>query len=134
MTRRSLPIAFYLLLVFVSGSLVGALGYRAYNPPTARTVNTLPQPSDWRKQYMEESKARLNLTQQQVQQLQAILDDTEMRFRQARERENHEISQIRDEHIQQIRMMLTPEQLPKYEVLHAEREAKAKQQLLQQKH
>ena len=36
MTRKNLPIAFYLLLVFVSGSVVGALGYRTYNPPTAR--------------------------------------------------------------------------------------------------
>ena len=36
MTRKNLPIAFYLLLVFVSGAVVGALGYRTYNPPTAR--------------------------------------------------------------------------------------------------
>lgn len=131
MTRRSLPIALYLLLVFVSGSVVGALGYRAYNPPTARTVS-IPQPSDWRKQYMQESEARLALTPQQVQQLQAILDDTEMRVRQARARENQEIIQIRDEHIAQIRRMLTPEQLPKYEILHDEREARAAQQQKQQ--
>ena len=123
MTRK---IVLYFLLVFVSGSLVGALGYRAYNPPVARTINA--PPGDYRKQYMEESKARLNLTDAQVLQLSAILDDTFAQFSLARERENQEIRRIRDEHITKIRMMLTPEQLPKYEKLHAEREAKSKGQ------
>ena len=124
MTRR---LILYLLLVFASGAVVGALGYRTYNPPVARTINTPPPPGDWRKQYMEESKARLDLTKDQVTMLSAIMDDTESRFRQARERENQEIGQIRDEHIAKVKMMLTPEQLPKYEQLHAEREARAKQ-------
>jgi Spy/CpxP family protein refolding chaperone len=126
MTRKSLPIAFYLLLVFASGSVVGALGYRTYNPPIARTVNAPPE--DWRKQYMEESKARLALTDDQVVKLTVIMDDTESQFRQARERENQEIRQIRDEHIAKVKMLLTPEQLPKYLQLHAEREARAKQE------
>jgi Spy/CpxP family protein refolding chaperone len=125
MTRK---IIFYFLLVFVSGAVVGALGYRTYNPPIARTVNTPPPPGDWRKQYMEESKARLDLTDDQVSKLKAIMDDTEARFRQARERENQEIRQIRDEHVERVRMMLSGDQIPKYEKLHAEREAKAKQQ------
>jgi hypothetical protein len=77
---------------------------------------------------MEESKARLDLTDDQVGKLKTIMDDTEARFREARERENQEIRQIRDEHITQVRMLLTPEQLPKYEKLHAEREARSKQQ------
>ena len=124
MTRK---IILYFLLVFVSGSVVGALGYRAYNPPTARTVNTPQPPSDWRQQYMDESKARLDLTADQVRDLKAIMDDTEARFRQARERENQEIGQIRDEHIAKVKMMLTPEQLPKYIQLHAERLARDKQ-------
>jgi Spy/CpxP family protein refolding chaperone len=124
MTRK---LILYFLLVFVSGSVVGALGYRTYNPPVARTINAPPPPDDWRKQYMEESKTRLDLTPDQVQKLNAIMDDTEARFRQAREGENQEIRQIRDEHIAKVKMMLTPEQLPKYEKLHAEREARAKQ-------
>jgi hypothetical protein len=128
MTRKNLPIAFYLLLVFVSGSVVGALGYRTYNPPTARSVSAPAPPADWRKQYLEESKARLDLTDDQVTKLKVIMDNTEARFRQAREGENEEIRQIRDEHVAHVRMLLTPEQLPKYEKLHAEREARSKQQ------
>ncbi len=125
MTRK---IVFYFLLVFGSGAVVGALGYRTYNPPTARTINTPAQPGEWRKQYMEESKARLDLTDDQVSKLKAIMDETDARFRQAREKENQEIRQIRDEHIGRVRMLLTPEQLPKYEKLHAEREARSKDQ------
>lgn len=128
MSHKSLPIAFYLLLVFVCGSVVGALGYRTYNPPVARSVNPLPPPADWRKQYMDESKTRLDLTDDQMKQLSAILDDTLTRFRQARERENQEIRQIRDEHIEKVKMMLTPEQLPKYQKLHAERVQRQQQQ------
>jgi hypothetical protein len=77
---------------------------------------------------MDESKARLDLTADQVVELKAILDDTEAKFHDARERENQEIGEIRDEHIARIRKMLTAEQLPKYEKLHAEREARAKEQ------
>jgi Spy/CpxP family protein refolding chaperone len=130
MTRK---IVFYFLLVFASGAVVGALGYRTYNPPTARTINTPAQPGEWRKQYMEESKARLDLTDDQVSKLKAIMDETDARFRQAREQENQEIRQIRDEHIARVRMLLTPEQLPKYEKLHAEREARSKEQGQQKK-
>ncbi len=129
MTRKTLPIAFYLLLVFVSGSVVGALGYRTYNPPTARSSgsSSLP-PNEWRRRYIEETRSRLSMTDDQVDKLRAMLDQTEMRFREARERENQEIRQIGEDHYQRVRTMLTPDQLPKYEKLHAEREAKAKQQ------
>jgi len=130
MTRK---IVFYFLLVFASGAVVGALGYRTYNPPTARTINAPAPPGEWRKQYMEESKARLDLTDDQVSKLKVIMDDTDARFRQAREQENQEIRQIRDEHIARVRMLLTPEQLPKYEKLHAEREARSKEPEQQKK-
>jgi hypothetical protein len=127
MTRKNLPIAFYLLLVFVSGSVVGALGYRTYNPPTARG-SVAPPPSEWRRNYIDESRTRLNLTDDQVAKLTAILDQTEARFREAREHENQSIGQIRDEHVERVRTILTAEQLPKYEKLHQEREERAKQQ------
>jgi hypothetical protein len=133
MTRKNLPIAFYLLLVFVSGSVVGALGYRTYNPPTARTVNSPPSLSEFRRHYIDESRTRLGLSDDQVGKLTAILDETESRFGQARERENQEIRQIREEHFTRVRMILTPEQLPKYETLRKERLAKGKQQVQQNK-
>jgi len=129
MTRKNLPIALYLLLVFGSGAVVGALGYRTYNPPTARSGSAPPpSPSEFRRQYMEESKARLSLTDDQVEKMGAILDQTDARFREIREHDNQLIRQIREEHFERVRGILTAEQIPKYEKLHAEREARSKQQ------
>src|ERR1700722_16704829 len=115
MTRKNLSIAFYLALVFVSGSVVGALGYRTYTPPAARGSNAPPAPGDWRRQYMEESKARLNLTDEQVGKLTGILDQTAERFRKQHEHENEMVNEIRDDHMARVRSILTPDQLPKYE-------------------
>jgi len=125
MTRK---IVFYFLLVFVSGSVVGALAYRTYNPPTARSVSAPASPNEWRQRYVEETRSRLGLSDDQVDKLKAMLDQTEARFRQAREQQNQEIRQIREDHYQRVRTILTAEQLPKYEKLHQEREAKAKEQ------
>jgi hypothetical protein len=129
MTRRNLPIALYLLLVFVSGSVVGALGYRTYNPPTARSVSApqRPTPSELHRQYLDESRSRLGLTDDQMAKLSTILDQTEARFREVRQTENEKIRQIGEDHYQRVRTILTPEQLPKYEKLHEERDAKANQ-------
>jgi Spy/CpxP family protein refolding chaperone len=124
MTRK---IIFYFLLVFLSGSVVGALAYRTYNPPTARG-SAPASPNAWRQRYVDETQSRLSLSDDQVAKLREMLDQTEARFRQARERENQEIRQIGEEHYQRVRTILTPEQLPKYEKLHEEREAKAKEQ------
>jgi Spy/CpxP family protein refolding chaperone len=121
MTRKNLSIAFYLALVFVSGSVVGALGYRTYNPPAARGSNNPPAPGEWKRQYMEESKARLNLTDDQVAKLSVIMDQTEGRFREQHEHENEMVQEIREDHIARVRSILMPDQLPKYEALHKER-------------
>jgi hypothetical protein len=131
MTRRNLPIALYMLLVFASGAVVGALGYRTYNPPIARSgsLNPPPPPTEWRRQYLDESKARLNLTDDQIEKMTVILDQTDARFREARQRDSEAIRQIREEHMARIREMLTPEQLPKYEKLRAEREQRRQQEL-----
>jgi len=134
MKRKNLPVALYLFLVFASGGVVGALGYRTYNPPTARTINNPAPlaPNVYRQQYLEESRTRLGLSDDQVQKLAAILDQTDARFRQIRQHENEMIRQIRDDHVARVRTILTAEQIPKYEQLHAEREVKAQQQ--QKKH
>ncbi len=129
MTRKNLPISIYLFLVFVSGGVVGALGYRTYNPPTARSVSAPGRsaPGQRQRQYIDETRSRLGLTDDQVEKLKAILDQTDARFRDVRERDNQLIRQIREDHYQHVRAILTAEQLPKYEKLHAERQARAKQ-------
>ena len=117
----------WLCVSFIS---LAEIRWKAYNPPTARSVSApqRPSPADVKRQYLEESRTRLGLTDDQVAKLATILDQTNVRFHEVRQRENEKIREIGEDHYQKVRLILTPEQLPKYEKLHQEREAKAHQQ------
>ena len=123
-----LPIALYLFLVFISGAVVGALGYRVYNPPLARSVGPKRGTAQFRQQYLEEMRTRLNLNPDQMDKLKVILDRTDQRFNDARAEHNQMIRELREDHVASVRAILTAGQLPKYDELRAEREQRAKQE------
>jgi len=125
MKRWNLPIAVYLFLVFVSGGVVGALGYRMYSPPSARSEQHV-NPEVMRKQYMDELRARVNLTAEQIQKVNVIMDETDASFNQMHERHHQDFEKIKEEHRAKLRAVLTPEQLPKYDQFRTERDAKMK--------
>ena len=125
MKRWNPPIAVYLFLVFVSGGVVGALAYRMYSPPSARSAQR-PNPDAWRRQYLQEMQTRVNLTPDQLQKMNVIMDATDANFTQIHEKHHQEIETIKEEHRAKVRAILTPEQLPKYEQLRVERDARQK--------
>jgi hypothetical protein len=127
MKHWKIPIALYLFFVFLSGAVVGALGYRTYNPPTARGVGPRRGTEQFRRQYLDEMRTRLNLSPSQMEKLEAILKSTDERFNDARAQHNQMVRELREDHHASVREMLTPEQLPKYEQLRTEREQRAKQ-------
>ena len=127
MRHWKLPIALYLFLVFISGAVVGALGYRTYNPPTARGVGPRRGTEQFRRQYLDEMRMRLNLSPDQMGKLEAILNRTDERFNDARAQHNQMIRELREDHVASVNEILTPEQMPKYEQLRSEREQRAKQ-------
>jgi hypothetical protein len=136
MKRWTLPIALYLFVVFVSGSVLGALGYRLYNPPTAKSgAGAAPKlsPEEWRRQNMEEMRQKLNLTPDQFQKLNGVYDETHSRFEAAHNTHNQVVKEIREEHVSKIRALLTPDQLPKYEQLRVEREQRDQKAKAQRK-
>ena|SRR5579872_136804 len=126
MKRWNLPIALYLFLVFVSGAVVGALGYRTYKPPTASSNSPL-SPEDARRKYIQEMHARANLNDDQLQQVNAILNETRTRFHEARDKHNQIIKEIGEQQRAKVRAILTADQLPKVEQLWQERDQRAKQ-------
>ena len=126
MKRWNLPIALYLFLVFVSGAVVGALGYRTYKPPTASSNSPLT-PEDARRQYIREIQTRANLTDDQLQQVNTILDETRSRFHEARDKHNQVVREIGEQQRAKVRAILTADQLPKVEQLWQERDLRAKQ-------
>jgi hypothetical protein len=125
MKRWNLPIAVYLFLVFVSGGVVGALGYRMYSPPSARSEQHV-NPEVWRRQYLDELRTRVNLTAEQLQKVNVIMDETDSSFNQMHERHHQDFEKIKEEHRAKLRAILTPDQLPKYEQFRTERDAKMK--------
>ena len=126
MKRWNLPIALYLFLVFISGAVVGALGYRTYKPPSASSSSRV-SPEEFRRQYLQEIKTRVNLNDEQLQKVNAILDETRTRFHDARDKHNEIVKQIGDEQRAKMRAILSPEQLPKVEQFWLDRDQRQKQ-------
>jgi len=122
MLRSRFSAAFYLALVFASGALVGGFATRLYL--TSRPVAAAPRtsPEEYRRRYVDEMKARVNLDDQQVQRLQQILDGTRQRYHAQREQDKAEAQAIHARQTEQIRAMLRDDQRPLYEQLRAERE------------
>jgi len=130
--RSSLTTAMYLALVFLSGIVVGGFGMRLYtlNPVNA---NVNPRtPDEFRRRYVAELQSKLKLTDEQVNQLQPILDDTRRRNREFHEKYRPEMKAIQDEQVRRIRAMLTEAQQPAYTKMLEERERERQRQ--QSKH
>ena len=126
MKRWNPPIALYLFLVFISGAVVGALGYRTYKPPIASS-NARVSPEEFRRLYLQEIKARVNLSDEQLQKVEAILEETRTRFHDARDKHNQIVKQIGEEQRAKMRAILAPEQLPKAEKFWQDRDQRNKE-------
>jgi len=122
--RRSLAVPLYVAMVFLSGILVGSVGYRLYNAKTVAAVqNSKPKPEEWRRRYVEEMRRRLNLTDDQVAKLQGILDSTKQRFNEYDQHVKAERRSIIEQQHQEIRALLTDErQHAEYETFLQERQ------------
>ena len=125
MKKVSLVAALSLSLVFVSGAAVGALAYHLYRTKTV-VAKAPKSPDDYRRSYMTEMTTRLHLSADQVSKLNAILDETRVKFREFRERTRPEIKQIHESQREQVKAILSKEQLTEYEQMLQEREDRQK--------
>jgi hypothetical protein len=113
-----------LLLVFLSGALVGVLAHRAYilSPNRTASAPRQPGPEDFRKRYVPDMRTKLQLDDQQVVQLEQILDETGAAFRK-NWLDNHKRNEdLHTQQVARINAMLRPEQRLLYEKLRQERE------------
>ena len=118
-----------LLLVFLSGVLVGGFAYRLYNDPVAATPNSFrrPDPEEVRKHMVADMRGHLKLDERQVGQLQQILDQTRAKFDQLHDKANVDGRTIHQTQLAQIKAMLRDDQLPLYDQWRAERDRDRKQ-------
>jgi hypothetical protein len=128
MPKSRLSAFISLMLVFLSGALVGAFGHRLYMVNTVMTAprSTRPSPEEMRKRQVEDVRQKLSLDDQQVAQYNAILDTTRQQFDQLHDKLNAEGRSIHDQQVEKVNAILRPDQKPLYEKWRAEREAERK--------
>lgn len=124
MKRSSVVLSAYMLAVFLSGGVVGYLVHHLYSMQAVSAKTAPRDPDEYRHKYVEELRSRLALQTEQVQQLNAVLDSTRLRYREFRERHRPEINTIQEEQVSKIRSMLTEAQRQEYEKMRAERDQK----------
>jgi hypothetical protein len=117
-----LPVFVYLTLVFLSGALVGALAHRFYTVQTVKARPAPPSPEQMRRQYVEDLRTRLKLSDVQRGQLEEILEATGRRFHELRKKWGPETRAIQEEQTEKIRGILDEAQRAEYEKMRQERE------------
>jgi len=123
MQRNQLVAAGFAAILFLGGAAVGALGHRYY------AVTTVTASSDVaRHRYIQEMQDRLKLTPAQLTQLESILHETKAKTRAVRDSYQPQMLKIKQDHIERVKSILTPEQIPAYEKLVAEREQRSREQ------
>jgi hypothetical protein len=129
MKLSRVAIALYLGIVFVSGGVLGFYANRLYAVSTAppRPAGKNQQsPQEFRKGLVSFYQKRLQLTEDQTEKLELILDDANAKyqeqFKKEREAIRPELNRIHKEQVDRINEMLTPAQREEYAKLLKERE------------
>jgi transposase len=129
MANTKLSAFLSLLLVFVSGIVVGSVGYHVYNtkfgpppgPPQKRS------PEDFVKRAVTEMTREVHLDDAQITQLRQIYQETSAAFDQTHAEltaKLHAQGQvIHDQQVEKIKAILRPNQIPLYDALRARHEA-----------
>jgi hypothetical protein len=122
MKRNQLAAAGFAAVLFFGGTAVGALGHRYYAATTVIASDVA------RHKYVQEMQDRLKLTPAQVTQLEKIMHETKAKTRAVRDLYHPQMLQIKQEHVERVKSILTPEQIPAYMKLVAEREQRSREQ------
>lgn len=133
MPRGKFSAALSLLLVFVSGAVVGAVAHRLYMVNTVQSVAPgprRPNPTEWRKHIIEEMHTRVKLDDQQMASLQHIFDETDSTFNDLHakrkpedQRRLAENQAVQSQMVDKINAILREDQKPLYQQYRADREA-----------
>lgn len=131
MTRNRWAAVSYLVLVFGSGTLVGAVAQRLYMTTASVTATAVPKtPDQARKDFLGRFKKRLNATDDQVTRVNAILDDAKKKLADLEDQAKPLREKIDQNRIASVLSVLNPQQQKEYLAWRAEvkakREAEAK--------
>jgi hypothetical protein len=133
MPKSRLSAFLSLLLVFLSGSLVGVFAHRLYSVNTVQSNDPRrrPDPEEMRKRQVAEMRDRVKIDDQQVIQYNKILDEMRDQFDQLHRKANAETQALRERQAEKVNAMLREDQRALFAQVraeHAERERKRRQQ------
>ena len=125
MPKYKLSVGLSLLVVFLSGSVLGAVAYRLYAVNAVQGVGLARKqarlsPEEFRKHYVEEFRNKVKMDDRQITALQQILDQTRSDFHKMRDKMNAEGETIQAAQVEKINAILREDQRPLYAELRAE--------------
>ena len=115
-------VALYMALVFVCGGVAGAFAYRLYTVSGVSANVGQRNPEEFRKRFMADLKARLQLNDDQAAKLGVIMDETRARVRTTRDTIEPELRKIREDQRQRISELLSPSQQAEWQKINEERQ------------
>ena len=116
LSRSRTTIALYLVLVFASGILVGVESHRLYaTTSTARANNSPQNMSEFRRRYLDGMKTQVGVSDTQLTQINNILEDTKNKVNELAALEKPLHDRIQQEHIDEIKDLLNPQQKIAYD-------------------
>jgi hypothetical protein len=134
MPKSRLVTLAYLVLVFGSGTMVGAVAHRLYVTSSVTASTVVPKtPAQARKDFLEKLKVRLTASPDQVTQVNTILDEAKQKYSRLELEAKPLRDKIDEERVEGILAVLTPEQQKNYLAWRAEVKAKREQKALAEK-
>src|ERR1051326_5929586 len=140
MLKSKLSAFLSLLLVFLSGSLVGAFAYRLIAVNTVLTSTASgsrpsnpPDPEKMRKHAVDEMRRRVKLDDEQVAKFNQILDETREEFDKLHKKANEETHALRERQAEKTYAILREDQKPLYTQLRAEKAERERKRRLGEK-
>ena len=115
-------VGLYMALVFASGAAIGVFGNRYYeasqqsNAPQNKGKRP-PSPDEFRKMYLTNMREKLLLSEEQVQKLTAILDETRTQMNDLHKRQLPAQQEIQKQQQDKIRALMDSVQLEKYDAM-----------------
>ncbi len=120
--RRN-TVLLWLLIVFVSGVAVGAAGgYRYFSPVNAvREERKPPSREQLRMEYRAKLRERVGVSEEQLTQIIAILDEARSVSDTKRKAFDAEMREVQSQARERMRALMTPEQRDRYDAWREER-------------
>lgn len=120
--RRLSTTLLWLVLVFASGLTMGVVGHRYFAKETpAREISERPSRDQLRQDYLAKMRSRVGVDEQQIERIVEILNRGRSEADAHREQVDAEIRLMQEKMRSEIRAVLRPDQLAKYEEWREER-------------